>query len=185
MTTTTKTRRRALTDAQRVQVIARWFRGATIAAIAAEFKVGEMTIGRLLRAAGLRDEHRNDGAGRRAIRRAVEVSVNHADDYQALGTPPADPLEAYVWALQALQTSLFHVIGDSTLDERARRREMREITRAMAALEPKARIFEAEALIRGDSQRLAENSVGPEMEEEPPPPPGSGRAAPKRGRPRR
>ena len=111
--------------------------------------------------------------------------LDPARDFATLGAPPKDPLEAYVSALEALQVSLFHVINDPDLDERTRRKEMREIARAMTSLEPKARLFDAETRIRGDKAALDETEGGPEMEDAEEQPPEPGRAAPKRGRPRR
>jgi hypothetical protein len=62
---------------------------------------------------------------------------------------------------------------------------MREITRAMASLEPKARLYDAEARVRGDDARLEEDSAGPEMIDAAELAGEAYRAEAKRGRPRK
>jgi hypothetical protein len=100
---------------------------------------------------------------RTRARPGLKATPDPEKDYARLGPPPPDPLEGYVWALDVLYVSLFHVVHDSELTERERRKEVREITRAMAYLEPKARLFDAEARVRGDEAKLADDQTGPEM----------------------
>jgi hypothetical protein len=118
-----------------------------------------------------------------------KVQPNPAREYATLGAPPKDQGAIYEWALEVLSTSLYHVINEQAVDpeaERVRRREIRETTRAMATIEPKSRIFEAEARIRGDRQVL-EDEGGPEMEDNDASDvaPEPYRAEAKRGRPRK
>lgn len=118
------------------------------------------------------------GGGRRA-------KPNPQREFSSLGAPPKDPLEAYVWALQGLQVSLYHVMNDLEMSETARRKEMREITRAMASLEPKARLYDAESRVRGDEVRLEQDQTGPEMTDAAELADEAYRATAKRGRPRK
>jgi hypothetical protein len=103
-----------------------------------------------------------------------------------LGAPSiTDSLAANAWMHQVLAVSAHKTITDGGIDERERRKELREIAAAMRGLIPQTRLLEAETVVRGEANAMNDARTGPELEDAAPIDRSSSKPTAKRGRPRK
>lgn len=74
----------------------------------------------------------------------------------ALGSPPTDPLAAEAWMHALMVAQLHDAAVDPKLTPALRRKEVRTIAASVAKLMPRARLYEAEQLIKSDRKSLDE-----------------------------
>jgi hypothetical protein len=98
--------------------------------------------------------------------------VRRVKDYAALGDAPTDELEGLRWMSRALRVRARQVMLDTAMSDEKRGSELRALAGAMNRLITKARLREAELLVRGESEDLkrpaADPPVGPRPGRTPP-----------------
>lgn len=129
------------------------------------------------------------GAGVFRAKPGPKRKIDPLKDFTRLGDPPEDERGLTAYTRRVLALMLRHVATTPAADlggEQQKRREMLSLIRAINGSSDKASLFEAEELVRGDRQQLADNAAaGPEMEDATELTHGSSPATAKRGRPRR
>lgn len=108
------------------------------------------------------------GGARKGSGRKKKPTTVH--NYAELGDAPHDPLEAAEWAFRANAVTMREVMMDPGMSAKERRSEIRTISRTMNMLMPKARLRQAEKLLRGDASKLKASKAGPTLTAAPPPP---------------
>lgn len=127
---------------------------------------------------------------RRAKTKTVAAKVIRVPRFSDLGPmPTGDTMAMNAYMHRALGISAAQVLHDPDLNERDRRAQLCDIAGRMSALTPQSRLFEAEKMLKGEADKLAEGN-GPEMEPANHEPsdaisPEAGRPKARRGRPRK
>lgn len=83
-----------------------------------------------------------------------------------LPAPPADTLARVSWVHDVLTRSMAECIEDTSISRHARRNQLLNLGRAVTAGVPKARLFEAEKLVKDDLDHQDETRGG-ELEDAP------------------
>lgn len=188
-----------LPKVQEMQLIARWLHGESVPTLAGAFEVGERTVARILARAGLKQADRITPApgSRRAPPGGFSGSGGQApaqaaarpelrEQFQALGDPPKDPVEAGEWLHRNLMLAARQVATDPELDRRPaeRNKALVQIARAAAGVLPQATLARTIRLIKADAEERDGAGAGPEEEVKPVngQPSGALRAPARRGR---
>jgi len=84
------------------------------------------------------------------------------DDFSDVGDPPADPLAQNQWAQRILALDLRRIVSGRA--DKALSQEIRSTARAIAALMPLERVYEAEKIIKGDRDAVRRGAKGAELQ---------------------
>lgn len=75
-------------------------------------------------------------------------------EYAAIGPPPDDPLKRIEWMSELVAIAAYHVVNDTSLNEKDRRAELCKLSDRVAKLVPYVRLKKAEDLILSDREAL-------------------------------
>lgn len=181
----------------RGEIIGRYVAGEQVGRLAAEYKLGDRTVSRILADAGVRAEHRITPApGGQSSRQGAQNGSGVGsgtprpelrEQFAALGDPPADPVMAGEWLHANLMLAARQVATDPELDRHPaeRNKALVQIARAAAGVLPAATLARTVRLIQKDAEERDGAGAGADEEDLPAESESNGahRAAPRRGGP--
>lgn len=161
--------------------------GASGRELAVEYEITERTVWNILARHGITSADREKQPHERNAPPPAPIDPATAAELTELGPPDPDPLKAIAWMHRALAITAWQALREPAHQvdggEFGRRKELREIARAMASVTPQSAIYQATKIIKADADTPTK-PAGPELEDAPEFDGRAHRGAPRRGRPR-
>lgn len=149
---------RSLTDEQEAEAVARFLGGESDADIAQAFGVHKNTIANMRKRRGVKAKHRHVGVGAANVGtdRKPEPREDLLAEYDDLGEVPDDPIMAMAWGRRALLCMARQVMLDRKYagSEAQRRREVKDLIKAAAALKDEDALADALEQLRLDAEGM-------------------------------